>query len=104
MAMLRRVDLEDGAAGVASQSAASVSEAVVPAVAEADFDTSLLPREHPRWVRDAVAVSARARELIARLRPVAIRVLCFWDHRLRSIAIGDRRVCVDASGCYRADA
>jgi len=102
--MLRRLELEESGAGVGLQTAASASEAIVPAVAEVELETSLLPREHPRWVRDAIAVSQRARELIARLRPVAIRVLCFWDHRLRSIAIGDRRVCVDASGCYRADA
>lgn len=99
--MLRRVDLEEGGAGVALH-AADAPEAVVPAVAETEMDAAL-PREHPRWVRDAVAVSSRARDLIARLKPAAIRVLCFWDHRLRAISIAGRRVCVDASGCYRAD-
>jgi hypothetical protein len=79
---------------------ATRSEAV-PAVAEAELETELLPQDHPRWVKDAVAVSQRARDLIAKLRPVVIAVLCFWDHRIRSIMVGNRCVEVDPSGCYR---
>ena len=72
-------------------------------VPEAELETALLPQDHPRWVKDAVAVSQRARELIAKLRPIVIRVLSFWDHQIRSIVVGDRRVSVDVSGCYHAD-
>ena len=60
-----------------------------------------LPRDHPAWQRDVIAVSARARELLARLRPVTVRVLTFWDHVLRGILVGGRRVEVDPSGSYR---
>jgi hypothetical protein len=60
-----------------------------------------LPRDHPAWQRDVLSVSARARELIARLRPVTVRVLTFWDHVLRGILVGGRRVEVDPSGSYR---
>lgn len=100
--MLRRVESEESAAALALQIGASRSEAIVPAVADDELETALLPREHPRWVRDAVAVSQRAREIIAKLKPVVVRILSFWDHRLRSIVVGDRRVHVDSAGCYRA--
>jgi hypothetical protein len=101
--MLRRIELEEPASSLPLQVGTSRSEAVVPVVAETELETGLLPQDQPRWVKDAVAVSQRARELIARLRPAAVRVLSFWDHRIRGIVIGDRRVGVDASGCYRAD-
>jgi hypothetical protein len=102
--MLRRIELEEAAASLPLQIGASRSEAIVPVVAEAELETNLLPNDQPRWVKDAVAVSQRAREIIAKLRPAAVHVLCFWDHRIRAIAVGDRCVQVDASGCYRTEA
>jgi hypothetical protein len=102
--MLRRIDLEERSSALPLHVGANRSEAILPAVPEAELETALLPRDHPRWVKDALAVSQRAREILANLRPVALQVLCFWDHRVRSIVIGDRRVQVDPSGCYRADA
>ena len=102
--MLRRIEPEESAAALPLHVGASRSEAIVAAVPEAELETALLPYDHPRWVKDALAVSQRARELLATLRPVALKVFCFWDHRIRSIVIGDRRVQVDPSGCYRADA
>ena len=100
--MLRRVELDEPNA-LPLQVGASRSEAVVPVVAEAELETSLLPNDQPRWVKDAVAVSQRAREIIAKLRPAAVHVLSFWDHRIRAIVVGERRVAVDASGCYRIE-
>jgi len=102
--VLRRVEPEESASVLALQVEAGRSEAVVPPVADAELETALLPRDHPRWVKDAIAVSQRAREIIAKLRPVVVRVLSFWDHRIRSIVVGDRSVSVDPSGCYRVDA
>jgi hypothetical protein len=70
----------------------------------ADVDAELhatLPRDHPAWQRDVLSVSARARAVVAALRPVIVRALTFWDHALRSISVGGRRVEVDPSGCYR---
>lgn len=99
--MLRRVEPDENVTVAALHVGASASESVVPVVAEAELETALLPHDHPRWVKDAVAVSQRARDLIARLRPVALRVLCYWDHRLRSIVVGGTCVTVDPSGCYR---
>lgn len=101
--MLRRIELDEPNAAVPLQVGASRSEGVVPVVAEAELETALLPNDQPRWVKDAVAVSQRARELIAKLRPAAVRVLSFWDHRIRVIVVGERRVAVDASGCYRVE-
>ena len=78
-------------------------EHVVPAIGDADFESALLPRDHPKWNRDALTISARARELIERLRPVVVLVLTFWDHRIRRISIGNTRLGIDASGSYRAE-
>jgi len=69
-----------------------------------DADTDLhasLPRDHPAWQRDILSVSARARAVVAALRPVVVRVLTFWDHVARSVSMGSRRLEVDPSGCYR---
>jgi hypothetical protein len=101
--MLRHVELEEPSAALPLPVGASRSEAVVPVVAEAELETALLPQDQPRWVKDAVAVSQRARDLIAKLRPAAVHVLSFWDHRIRAIVVGGCRVAVDASGCYRMD-
>ena len=102
--MLRRIELDEANAALPVQIGAAASEAVTPVVPDGELETPLSPHERPRWVRDAVAVSQRARELITRLRPVAVRVLSFWDHGMRGIVIGDRCVRVDVSGCYRVDA
>lgn len=98
--MLRRIELDEPASTVPPGLEAPRAYAV-PAVMEAELETGLLPHDHPRWVRDAVAVSQRARELIAKLRPVVIEVIAFWDHRIRSIMVGEFCVQVDPSGCYR---
>ncbi|MEA2718331.1 MAG: hypothetical protein QOJ39_195 [Candidatus Eremiobacteraeota bacterium] len=72
------------------------------AIADGAFDVpASLPRDHPAWQRDVLAVSARVRAIVARMRPVAVRVLTFWDHTVRRISIGGRLVEIDPSGCYR---
>ncbi len=76
---------------------------ILPLIPEDELDTPPLPREHPKWVKDAVAVSQRARIIIAGLRPVLVRILTFWDHHVRSIAVGGRRLEVDLSGSYRIE-
>jgi hypothetical protein len=63
--------------------------------------TASLPRDHPAWQRDVLAVSSRVRTMLAGLRPVVVRVLSFWDHLIRGVSIGERYVEVDPSGCYR---
>lgn len=68
-----------------------------------ELETPLLPGEHPKWVRDALAVSQRARTLLARIKPVVVRVLTFWDHHLRSTTISGRRLTIDVSGSYRVE-
>ena len=62
---------------------------------------STLPRDHPAWQRDVVSISARARELLARLPRAAVRVLTFWDHLRRSVTVTGRTLEVDPSGSYR---
>jgi hypothetical protein len=76
---------------------------VLPFVPDDELETPPLPREHPKWVKDALAVSQRARQLIARLPPVLVRVLTFWDHHVRGIVVGGRELSVDISGSYRLD-
>lgn len=71
------------------------------ALPEVELETPYLPRDHPPWLRDAVAISTRARELLTRMKPIAMRVLSFWDHAVRGITVAGRRLSVDASGSYR---
>lgn len=102
--MLRRLEIEELNANLPAQIGATASEAIAPVVPDGELETPLSPHDRPRWVRDTVAVSQRARELIARLRPAVVRVLSFWDHRMRAIVVGGCCVRVDPSGCYRIDA
>ena len=60
-----------------------------------------LPRDHPAWQRDVLSVSARARQTLARLRPVVVQVLTFWDHVRRGVAVAGRTLEIDPSGSYR---
>ncbi len=62
-----------------------------------------LPNDHPAWMRDALSISQRARALLAKLQPVVVRVVAFWEHRVKSIAVGGRTLSVDSSGSYRCD-
>jgi hypothetical protein len=79
------------------------SAPVLALLPDDEFETPPLPREHPKWVKDALAVSQRARQLIARMRPIIMHVLTFWDHHMRSIAVGGRELTVDISGSYRME-
>jgi hypothetical protein len=85
----------------AALSIASVAPAIATAPDAAVDQPASLPRDHPAWQRDVLAVSGRVRAIVARMRPAAVRVLTFWDHVIRGVSIGGRRVEVDPSGCYR---
>ena len=83
---------------------ASILAPAVGVAGDVDLDpasTAALPGGHPLWQRDAIAVSARVRAILATLQPVAVRVLAFWDHVVRTVRVGGRTVEVDPSGCYR---
>jgi hypothetical protein len=67
------------------------------------FGGNALPSDHPQWMKDTLSISARARALIGKLKPVILRVMTAWDHRVRSISIAGRTLKVDASGSYRLD-
>jgi len=99
--MLRRVDIEERPPSLAAALGLAQSEPIVAAASEAEHDTALLPHDHPPWVKDALSVSQRARSLFATLRPVVMRVLTFWDHRIRSATIAGQRIGIDPSGSYR---
>lgn len=101
--MLRPIESEEPLQALLQQTTnLGAAEPVVAAVDSSEFESSLLPRDHPKWVKDTLTVSSRARSLIAKLKPVAMRILGFWDHRVRSISVGALRVGVDPSGSYRA--
>lgn len=76
---------------------------VLPVVAENELESTAngLPRDHPAWQRDALSISARARAIIATMKPIIVRVLTFWDHQLRHVPLGGRSITIDPSGCYR---
>ena len=102
--MLRRVESEEPRQpSLLDLLGLGQAQPIVPRVAEAEMETALLPHDHPKWVKDALSVSNRAKERIAQLKPVAIRVLSFWDHRIRSVLVGGSHVTIDASGSYRAE-
>jgi hypothetical protein len=84
--------------------AIAIAPLAVAAAHVSDVDPELhatLPRDHPAWQRDILSVSARARAVVAALRPAVVRVLSFWDHVVHRVSIGARRVEVDPSGCYQ---
>jgi hypothetical protein len=102
--MLRRIESDDALERTGLRALAPRENAAVPSLQlDADAHAELLPHGHPKWVRDGVAISSRARELLARVRPVVVRVLHFWDHGVRAILVSGRRVHVDPSGCYRTE-
>lgn len=67
------------------------------------FGGPALPNDHPAWLKDAVSLSQRARQLIAKLKPVVMHVVSVWEHRVRTIVVAGRKVSVDASGSYRME-
>jgi hypothetical protein len=102
--VLRRIDGDEQRPHVAQPHAAAIpTEQMVAAIGESEAENSLLPRDHPKWARDAVTLSQRTREVVARLRPVVVKILTFWDHRVRSVFIAGNRVCIDPSGSYRIE-
>jgi len=75
---------------------------ILPVTVDPELEiTSVLPRDHPAWQRDVLSISTRARAVIATIKPIAVRVLGFWDHQLRQLRIGGRMLGIDPSGCYR---
>jgi hypothetical protein len=93
--------MKEGALTGGALVAVGVSSAAYATV-EPDLDLDgALPADHPRWQRDIVSISARTRALLATIVPVAVRLFTFWDHRVREIALGPRRLTIDPAGCYR---
>ncbi|GAC1442734.1 MAG: hypothetical protein NVS3B17_01690 [Vulcanimicrobiaceae bacterium] len=104
--MSGRVDPEGGAFVAPLALAPPGSpEALAPLALDPDDrgDAPALPHDHPAWMRDAVSLSQRARALLATMKPVVLRVIDAWEHRVRNAVIGGRTVKVDASGSYRVD-
>ena len=67
------------------------------------FGGHALPNDHPAWMRDTVSISQRTRALLTKLKPVAVRVIAFWEHRVRSIFVAGAKLSVDTSGSYRLE-
>ncbi len=103
--MSAAVERDAGTGGIdAGLAAAQAAQYVPPLAFDLDLEAGYrLPPDHPPWARDLISISQRARTLLTRLKPVAIAVVAAWQHTVRSIAIGRRRVAVDATGCYRVD-
>lgn len=84
-----------GLAGTGGISPAQLDDGAI------DAQTSF-PPDHPAWQRDVVAISARARAVLATLRPAVVRVVTFWDHVVRGVGVsGNQSLEVEPSGCYR---
>lgn len=84
---------------------AAAPEALAPLAIDPDdrYEGPALPSDHPAWMRDAVSLSQRARALVVKLKPVVLRVIGVWEHRVRSVVVAGRKVSVDASGSYRME-
>lgn len=96
------------AAAVAAGALALPGQLAIPAAAPPTPDADerwnggpSLPNDHPVWMRDALSLSQRARAVLATVKPIALRALGLWDHRVTSIAIGGRTLRVDTAGSYR---
>jgi hypothetical protein len=84
--------------------AALAAQGVAPLALDPDGEFgSRLPPDHPPWARDVVSLTQRARALLVKLKPVVVRVLAAWEHRVRALTIGGRRVSIDATGSYRVE-
>lgn len=76
-----------------------------PARSAADEELTprvILPIDHPAWRKDSVGLSQRAKMFLAKITPILVRVLTFWDHRITSLDVDGRHVEIDPSGSYRA--
>lgn len=62
-----------------------------------------LPNEHPRQPKDAICVSARARDQIVAQKAPEITPLSFWDHETRTAPVGPRRLTIDPASSYRLE-
>ncbi len=101
--MLRHIEIDEPLDDRAAAARPAHASGIAAGAHHVDAERGLLPRGHPKWVQDGVSLSQRARDALTRLRPIAIHVLRFWDHRLHAILIGGRRVRVDPSGSYRVE-
>jgi hypothetical protein len=82
---------------------ASDSQAVGKGVSDLDaIGEIVLPRDHPKWLRDRFVVSSTTKSLRSRIKPFAIRLLGFWDHRAHRLSIEDGTIQIDDSGAYRS--
>lgn len=92
-------------AGVASPAPASELAKLANDVRDVDATSEIiLPRDHPRWLRDRFTVSSATKALIDRIAPIVIRVFGFWDHRVHHIAVESGTIDIDMSGSYRCNA
>jgi hypothetical protein len=102
--MLRHVEADDASHALARAAVPDAHDPAVTPVTDAERDPgALIPHDHPKWARDSVTASQRARDVVARLKPLAIAVLTFWDHQKRTAFVAGSRLCVDASGSYRLE-
>jgi hypothetical protein len=102
--VLRRTEAEEPRLERAAVAASAARDSQRLAAVSSDGDrpqAELLSHGHSKWTIDGVAISGRAREAVARLKPVIVAVLQFWDHGTRAIVASGQRVTVDASGSYR---
>jgi hypothetical protein len=63
----------------------------------------VLPRDHPKWVRDRFTITAATKAWLGRIKPIVIRVFSFWDHRVHRLTTEDGTIEIDVSGSYRSD-
>lgn len=85
---------------------AGSAEAAALSAEVGELDASgaiVLPRDHPKWMRDRFTITAATKAWLGRIKPIVIRVFSFWDHRVHRLTTEDGTIEVDVSGSYRCD-
>ncbi len=100
--MLKHIEVDANSA-FETAALAVPAHAIAPVNADESIDVTHLPHDHPAWPSDTLSLSSRARALLAKVVPIVIRVLTFWDHRVRAVAIGSARITIDPAGSYRLE-
>jgi hypothetical protein len=92
----------DGALTTARSPEASEPQNVADGAGIEAIGEIILPRDHPKWLRDRFVVSSATKTLLDRLKPFAIRLLGFWDHRTHRLSVEQGTILIDDSGAYRS--
>ncbi len=105
--------MSTNSSGITPISGTAPNPASRPLVGQADPESvydfaqatvaSTLPSDFPAWVRDAVILSDPLRLVMVGLRPVVLKLVRYWDQRIRTVKVDGRTISLEDHGGYRLD-